>query len=392
MTTGPAFTIEAAAFRGLLSAVAPAVKAKSPLAVLGGVHLTATAGYGDGTQEAPGTLRAWATDLTMGVVATAPAVVAAPGDLVVAHDLLAGLAARLAGPVACAPAPLALAVAAGPVTARVRTCGDPQDMPVIPAAGTPAITVDAAALAAALARVVHATGDDWRRPALAGVHVDPCGGALRLEAADGYRLATTPVEGAVVAPDTPPLIVPAKAMRELARLLKGTAAPVELRIASRGAGSQGVPDALAVVAPAWTLVARLIDGGFPATAHLIPATTATTATVDAEDLRRAVQTARPFGHVDPGDRKHQAVRLSLADGAVRVGGADADRGESEVAVAASLTGPGVEVNLDAGYVLDALEAAGEGAVAFGVDDPRQPVVFRQDAAAWVVMPMVKGGA
>jgi DNA polymerase-3 subunit beta len=357
--TGPAFTIEAAAFRTLLSTVAPAVKAKSPLPVLGGVHLTAAA------------------------------VVHSPGTVVVAHDLLHGLASRLAGPVACSPAKDALAVESGSVKAKVRCYPDAEDFPAVPAAGDPAITLPAAALLRLIERTAFSANDlDIGRPQLMGVYVCPLGDAFHVAAADGYRLAVLAPEGIAVEPGTPPVLIPAAALTTcLAKLLKGTAAEVEIRLAKRG----DIPYAVTVVAPTWTFSSRLIEGTFPDFARIVPQTVETTVTVDAEDLAKAVRTVLPFAHLDGKTDKRPIVRFAFADNTVRIATTDPDRGESEASVGCQITGPDIQIALAGPYVLDILAAVGEGAVEIGINAPNQAVVFREGDGTWVVMPMVTGG-
>jgi DNA polymerase-3 subunit beta len=382
--TGPTFTIEAAQFRTLLQTVSPAVKAKSPLPVLGGVQLTA----GDGT------LTAWATDLEKGVLATAPAVVTTPGTVVVAHDLLHGLASRLAGPVACSPAKDALAVEAGSVKAKVRCYPDAGDFPAVPAAGETAITLPAASLLRLIERTAFSANEtDTGRPQLMGVYVCPLGDAFHAAAADGYRLAVLAPEGIAVAPGStpggfPPVLVPAAALTTcLAKLLKGTAAEVEIRLAKRG----DIPYAVTVVAPTWTFSSRLIEGTFPDFARIVPQTVETTVTVDAEDLAKAVRTVLPFAHLDGKTDKRPIVRFAFADNTVRIATTDPDRGESEASVGCQITGPDIQIALAGPYVLDILAAVGEGAVEIGCNAPNQAVVFREGDGTWVVMPMVTGG-
>lgn len=382
MTTGPSFTIEAAQFRTLLSTVAPAVKAKSPLPILDGVQLTAAE---------DGTLTAWATDLEKGVLATAPAVVRAPGTIVVAHDLLRGLAARLAGPVACEPAKDALSVEAGSVRAKVRAYPDAEAMPIVPPTGEAVGMIDAQALVRAINRVQHAANelDTNTRQVLEGVYLCPRDGKLHAAATDGFVLAADVVERADVEAGTPGVITPVKGVRELAKLLKGTEGEVEYRMVKRG----DIPDAITVVAPAFTFFCRLIDGTFPDYRRLIPDSTESVVTADAEELARAIKTARMFADIaeDKGIKRPQ-VRFAFEDNTVRVRTTDAAKGESDVSLGCRISGPGhARIVLSATYVLNVLEAVGEGAVEIGVTSPHHPVVFRNGDASFVVMPMIVGG-
>ena len=92
-----------------------------------------------------------------------------------------------------------------------------------------AVTLDAAALAAALNQVVRAASKDDARPILAGVLMTAEPAGLRLVATDSYRLAMRDLPGTTLMAEGQHVLVPARALGELGRVLS-SAEQVTLRL------------------------------------------------------------------------------------------------------------------------------------------------------------------
>src|ERR1700716_3340362 len=100
---------------------------------------------------------------------------------------------------------------------------DAEDFPPIPTvSGGASFSLAANVLKESIGQVVFAAAPDDTRPVLAGVLVKLAGGTLTLAAADGFRLAVRTVELPEAGADLQ-MIVPAKTLNEVARLL-GSAA------------------------------------------------------------------------------------------------------------------------------------------------------------------------
>lgn len=145
---------------------------------------------------------------------------------------------------------------------------DAEDFPRIPEVRDGvAIQLDAKALKKAIERVEFAAASDDSRPVLTGVHMKTDGTRLTLASADGFRLAVSDITLAGAPVDAVEIIVPARALRELGRLIGDGNEPVEMRI--NGSRTQ-VLFALTEV----ELVAQLIQGTLPNYDQLIPPSTA----------------------------------------------------------------------------------------------------------------------
>src|SRR5205807_8712573 len=118
----------------------------------------------------------------------------------------------------------------------------------------------ASEFAEALRQVVRAASTDDARPMLTGVLLAAEEGGLRLVATDSYRLAVRDLPGATVLREGQRVLVPAKALAELQRLLAG-AEQVVLRLADHDAGFE-----LGSI----RLTTRLIESEFPNYRQLIP--------------------------------------------------------------------------------------------------------------------------
>ena len=107
---------------------------------------------------------------------------------------------------------------------------DPDDFPPIPPASdsTP-VRVEPDRLRRALSQVVFAAATDDSRPVLTGVQFAMSGNEIKLAAADGFRLSahTLTLEGPVPERN---VIVPARSLGELARLLGEAGEPVTMTL------------------------------------------------------------------------------------------------------------------------------------------------------------------
>jgi DNA polymerase III subunit beta len=135
-----------------------------------------------------------------------------------------------------------------------------EDYPRIGAPAEHAVTLPAAAFGDALRQVVRAASTDESRPILTGVLFTTEDVGLRLVATDSYRLAVRDLVGVSVLAADQKVLVPSRALSELARVLP-TTGDITLRLGEREATFE-VGDA--------TLTTRLIEGEFPNYRQLIP--------------------------------------------------------------------------------------------------------------------------
>ena len=140
---------------------------------------------------------------------------------------------------------------------------DADEFPAIQTAGDrPTTRVAQNVLRRALTETAFAAASDEARPILTGVLAKFEGDQLTLAAADNYRIAvkTIPILDAV--PETS-VVIPARALNELARVLADVDDPVDIVLAG---GRNQVLFHLDGI----DLVSRLIDGQFPNYQQVVP--------------------------------------------------------------------------------------------------------------------------
>jgi DNA polymerase-3 subunit beta len=355
-----------------LSVVSRAVSNRSTLPVLANVLLK--------TEDAG--LKLTATNLEIGITYWVPGKIEADGATTVPAKLLTDLVNSLP-----AGDRVDLALQAGD-TLHLR-CGrfethikgiDADEFPAIGTAGErPTTRIAQNALRRALAETVFAAASDEARPILTGVLARFEGDQLTLAAADNYRIAvkTIPILDAV--PETS-VVIPARALNELARVLADVDDPVEIVLAG---GRNQVLFHLDGI----DLVSRLIDGQFPNYQQVVPQSHTTRAILDREELLRAVRPAALIAH-----ESANIVKLQIGnDGEPGITvSASAEVGDHVGQVEATVEGDGTTIAFNARYLADVLTNVTAEQFALELNGPLSPGVFKplgDDRYIHVVMPV-----
>jgi DNA polymerase III subunit beta len=355
-----------------LSVVSRAVSSRSTLPVLANVLLK--------TEDAG--LKLTATNLEIGITYWVPGKIDQDGATTVPAKLLTDLVNSLPS-----GDRVDLEVAAGELlhvkAGRFQSHLKGIDADEFPAIGTggdrPTTRIAQNVLRRALAETTFAAASDEARPILTGVLAKFEGSELTLAAADNYRIAvkTVPILDAV--PDTS-VVIPARALIELVRVLADVDDPVDVVIAS--ARNQVLFHLDGV-----DLVSRLIDGQFPNYQQVMPQAHATRAVIDREELLRAVRPAALIAH-----ESANIVKLQIGDDSeagITVS-ANADVGDHVGQVEASVEGDGTTIAFNARYLADVLTNVTAEQFALELNGPLSPGVFKpigDDRYVHVVMPV-----
>ncbi len=263
---------------------------------------------------------------------------------------------------------------------------DAADFPPVPSVGDGLVLkLDPKTLRKAIAQTQFAAAADDTRPVLTGIHMLAEGHDLTLAAADGFRLAVhkLPLEQEV--PERVEVIVPARALREMERLIADEEDPLEMAF---NANRSQVLFKLKTV----ELVATLIQGTFPNYGQLIPQSYTTKATIDMRQFLQETRIAAIFARdgagivrlqLDPGEDKAPG-RLTVSARAEEIG---EHRGEIDVTV----EGEASKIAFNSKYLQDVLQALDDVTqVALETTSPSSPGVIRpigRDDYVHVVMPM-----
>ncbi len=279
------------------------------------------------------------------------------------------------------PSTLTLTVQSGGVKAQFRGLS-PEDFPTIPELEElDGVSVSAQELRRGLNRVIFAAATDETHPVLMGVLAEFEGERLTLVAGDGFRLAIERVP--LLAPITHPfnVIIPARALAELMRILGGAEEPVTIGLSHRH--NQVIFRLSSTV-----LNAQLIDGSFPDYRRIIPTTQTTRVVVGREEWLQACKRAAIFAR----DAANM-VRLTIAPGEMVVTSSATESGEGLTRLEAVLEGAPIEITFNVKYLTDVLSALDEPQVMLDLTSVKAPGVIKplgNTGYLYVVMPMYLG--
>jgi len=341
-----------------LQVVSRAVSARSTLPVLNNVLLR--------TED--GGLKLTATNLEIGITYWVPGKIEMAGAMTVPARLLTDIVNGLPANERVdleQQAQEMLHITAGRFETHVKGI-DAEEFPAIPSAGErPTTRIPQNVLRRALEEVTFAAATDEARPILTGVLARFEGNQLTLAAADNYRIAvkTIPVLDAV---EETSVVVPARSLHELSRVLADTDDPIDLVLSpSRNQilfHLEGID-----------LVSRLIDGQFPNYQQVIPKSYTTRATVDRDQLLKAVRLASLIA-----SSSANIVKLHVgkdAETGVTVSAA-ADVGDNKSDVEAQVEGDGTTIAFNARYLIDVLANVATDQFSIELNGPLSPGVFR----------------
>lgn len=234
----------------------------------------------------------------------------------------------------------------------------------------------------AISQVVFAAASDESRPVLTGVHIQLEGKEVTFAAADGFRLAVHKMALDAPVAEKTTVIIPARSLAELNRLLGDHEDPVEFAINPQR--SQVMFRMKNV-----EMVSQLIQGTFPNYQQLIPQSYTTRAVVKSQDFLRATKTASIFARDGSG-----IVRLQLTprDGSGKLDiSARADEvGDNMGEIDANIEGEAAKIAFNSKYLLDVLAVIPQDEVALETTSPSSPGVIRPVGRTdylHVVMPM-----
>lgn len=261
---------------------------------------------------------------------------------------------------------------------------DADDFPTIPAIEDGGTTeIDPKALREAISQVVFSAATDDSRPVLTGVDLTIEGDTLTFAAADGFRLAVRHLKLKKKVAEKQEVIVPARALAELNRLLQDQDEPVQMTV---NANKTQVLFRLKDV----ELVAQLIQGTFPDYSRLIPKEWTSRAVVEVRDFLQETKIASIFARDGSG-----IVRITFeggegGPGRMTISARAEEIGDNEGSLDAAVEGEPAKIAFNGRYLQDVLQVLDGGRVALETTGPSQPGVIRpldNDNYVHVVMPM-----
>lgn len=327
-----------------------------------------------------GALRLVATDLEyLSLDAQVPAMVTEEGAVTVPGRVFNEIVASLSDAEVSleGQAPGELTIRCGKSNYRVRGL-PPDDFQFLPSIEAEAeFTLPEGDLRKALAQTVFACSQDETRPILTGAlfYVRP--EMLTVVATDTYRLALRTVSIPINVAEEKKVIVSARVLGELMRILEeGSSAEITVRLSRRLVEFESKNIKIA---------SRLIEGEFPNYEKVIPQDPDKKMVVQIAPLERALRRASIVA-------RHDSNRVVMRGegNLLRITAQAPELGTVEEEVEMELTGDPIEIAFNARYMMDMLEAAGSDQVAMLLAGSLNPGTVRplgRDDYTYVVMPM-----
>jgi DNA polymerase-3 subunit beta len=360
-----------------LSIVGRAVATRTTLPITNNVLLAAEEGR----------LKLVATNLEMAISCWIGAKIEEEGTITVPARLLTEFISSLPSDtiaISLSPQTKTLGLKCARFEARISGV-DAKDFPPIPSVDEGITTsVEVEALRQGINQVVFAAATEESRPVLTGVCTQFEGSTLTLAAADGFRLAVFKLPIAKPVSQKTEVIVPARTLAELNRLMTDQEEAVNITLN---------PNKSQVLfrLKSTELVSQLVQGTFPNYAQLIPKSYNTRVIVSVADFLRATKTASIFARDGSG-----IVRLvitpgsEMSPGRLSVSARSEEIGDDVGEIDATVEGADAKIAFNGKYLTDVLSVLHESQVALETTNPSSPGLIRPvgtENYTHVVMPM-----
>lgn len=262
---------------------------------------------------------------------------------------------------------------------------DAQEFPLIPtpeSAGQ--ILIEPETLAKMIHQVAFAAATDESRPMLTGVLTRFDQDQLTMAAADGFRLSVRSSAITTRVVEAVQILIPAKALTELARVFGDQEDPVQITITPNR-------NQILFRLTNTDLVAQLIDLQFPDYEQIIPRRHNTRSVVNAAELLKAGRAANIFAREAANTaRLHIVPGGELTPGHISIFARSDETGDNVGEIDAAVEGDEIEIAFNVRYLLDVLSVVDTPQVALEMTTPSSPGVIKlvgDDDFIHVIMPM-----
>jgi DNA polymerase III subunit beta len=331
------FRVERDVLAEAVAWAARSLPARPPVPVLAGLMLAA-----DTDTAGRLVLSSFAYEVSARVEIAAD--VSEPGVALVSGRLLADISRSLPGrPVEVSTDGAKVVVTCGASRFTLLTL-PVEDYPTLPEMPGASGSLRGDLFAAAVGQVSIAAGRDDTLPVLTGVRLEIEAEKITMAATDRYRLAVrdlawTPEQAGLSAI----ALVPARTLADTAKSL-ASADKVTVALAAGGTG-EGL---VGFEGSGRRTTSRLLDGEFPKYKSLLPAESASVATVETAALVESVRRVALVAE------RNTPIRLSFAGGEVTLEAGSGDEAQASESLDAGLTGDDISIAFNPAYLLDGL--------------------------------------
>lgn len=357
-----------------------AISNRATLPVLSGLRIEA----GDN-----GVVKVAATDLELTIEASFKAGVDEPGRAIVPGRLFGEMSRSLnAGQVSVMASDGEVEIGSGRGQFRVKSLAA-DDYPALPVEETSGdgtkITMDGAELATALSQVVRSASPDESRQVLTGVLWELEKDSLTLAATDSYRLAVASVAVAGGPAELRKVILPARTLQELVRVLQNEAEPKLSTVVRDNLISFSIDPGKEKGSGLGTssISSRFIEGEFPNYRQLLPEGYKNVLTVNKEAL---IDVTRRVGLLA---QNNLPLKLQLGN-ELEISANTPDVGEGQEIIDASYTGEPLVIAFNPQFLFDGASAIRTTEIVLQAGDGLKPAILKgadDDAFTYLLMPV-----
>jgi len=231
------------------------------------------------------------------------------------------------------------------------------------APGKKETTIEKEELVSFLSLVLFAASSDEGRPLLTGIKVVQKEEGALFAATDGYRLSVC--RSRVVLPKDTDVVVPARALGEVLRVCQEEKEEKQVFLSDAENGQ------LVVRIGDTTVATRRIDGEYPGFEKIIPTKHATRATLDVEQLTKAVKSASIFARDSA-----NIIRLHIIKNTLVVSANTPQIGENTIEIDAKVEGEEGDIAFNSRFLLELLANFPGEEVVFEMTGALNPGAFR----------------
>ena len=364
-----------------LGVVSKAVSPRSTLPVLANVLIASDEGR----------LRLSATNLEMGITCWIPARIEEEGSTTVPARTFSDLVGTLPSDQVSLKLDVntqTLNVRGGTSTNDIK-CIDAQEFPPLPVPDLDgAVQINSGDFREMIHQVAFAASTDEARPVLMGVLIQVDKDKLTMAAADGFRLSVRKAVLAATVPAPVSAIVPAQALKELARVAGDAEEPIYMVLPKgRGQVIFRVKDV--------EVVSQLIDGTFPDYQQIIPRSYKSRTLVSTASLLKACKQAEIFAREGSNVARFNIKNAQgdMQPSEVEITATSEETGKNETIVEATVDGGGLLIAFNVKFLREALEVIRTPNVALETSAPNAPGVVKpvgEEDFLHVIMPMHLG--
>tara|TARA_Y100001936_G_scaffold224004_1_gene241265 strand:+ start:3510 stop:4634 length:1125 start_codon:yes stop_codon:yes gene_type:complete len=277
--------------------------------------------------------------------------------------------------------PVGLKIKCGQFNANINGISAEEFPPIPTVDDSKSVSIPSDVLKSALERVVFAAATDDSRPVLTGVNFELDKSGFTIAAADGFRLAVEKVNFETEIIEPVKVIIPAKTLVELQRLLVDSSSNVKLSLNTNGRSARFKLDNSEVVT-------SLVQGTFPDYDKLIPDEFSTKAQVGLTDMIQATRAASIFARDGSG-----IIRLLISsqnNGDIKIISRAEEVGSNENNIQADVEGDESKVAFNSRFLLDVLGVFDSKDIILETNTPSSPGVFKSldnPGYTHVIMPM-----